>query len=134
MCGFGLGFHAVEEQIIGVMEAENLHVMEAEIHDAEHLLMIEEEHLVPVSASRKPKLVKLVAPLRLIRSGKMADRLGNRKAAKHRARKHVRSDGMVLNFDEIVPEEGADEERGNDKRKTQYLTLPLDLRPAIHQL
>jgi hypothetical protein len=27
---------------------------------------------------------------------------------------------MVLNFDEIVPEEGADVEKGNGKRKTRY--------------
>jgi hypothetical protein len=61
-----------------------------------------------------------MAPLKLIRSGKMADRSGNRKVTKHMARKHVRSDGMVLEFDEIVPEEGADMEKGNGKRKAHH--------------
>jgi hypothetical protein len=65
--------------------------------------MIEEERSVIVSAPRKPKPVKLMVPLKLIRSGKMADRSDNHKTTKHMTRKHVRSDGMVLNFDEIVP-------------------------------
>ncbi len=100
-------FLDVEEEILDVMEAENLHV-------------IEEERSVPVSAPRKPKGVKLMAPLKLIRSGKMADRSGNRKVTKHMARKHVRSDGMVLNFDEIVPEEGAVVDKGNGKKKAHH--------------
>jgi hypothetical protein len=61
-----------------------------------------------------------MVPLKLIRSGKMADRSGNRKVTRHMSMKHVRSDGMVLNFEEIVPEEGVDVEKGDDKRKTQY--------------
>jgi hypothetical protein len=65
-----------------------------------------------------------VDPLRLIRSGKLADRSGNRKAKKHMTRKHVRSDGLVLNFDEIV-EEGADMEKGNGKRKARYYAFRL---------
>jgi hypothetical protein len=90
-------FLDVEEEILDLMEEENLHV-------------IEEERSVPVSAPRKPKRFKLMAPLNLIRSGKMTDRSGNRKVTRHIARKHVRSDDMVLNFDEIVPEGGADRE------------------------
>ena len=128
MRGFGLGFYAAEEEIMGVMEAGNIHVIEDEnigVMDAENHFMIEEERTVPMPAPKKPKRFKLVAPLRLIRSGKMADRLGNRKATKHRARKHVRSDGMMLNFDEIVPEEGEDEEKGNGKKKTQYYAFLL---------
>jgi hypothetical protein len=35
------------------------------------------------------------------------------------ARKHARSDGMVLNLDETVPEEGADVDKGDGKRKTR---------------
>jgi hypothetical protein len=90
-------FLDVEEEILDLMEEENLHV-------------IEEERSVPVSAPRKPKRFKLMAPLNLIRSGKMTDRSGNRKVTRHIARKHVRSDDMVIKFDEIVPEDGADRE------------------------
>ncbi len=103
-------FIEVEEEILDVMESEKLHV-------------IKEERSVPVSAPRKTKRVKLMVPLKLIRSVKMVDRSGNRKVTKHMSRKHVRSDGMVLNFDEIVPEEGADVEKGNVKRKSQYYTF-----------
>jgi hypothetical protein len=133
--GFGLGFHVMEtenlhvfeEEFLDVMTVENLHVLEEEFFDVEGVILdvmevenlhvIEEESSVPVSASRKPKRVKLMAPLKLIRSGKMSDRSDNHKVTKHMTRKHVRSDGMVLNFDEIVPEEGADVEKGNGKRK-----------------
>ncbi len=143
--GFGLGFHVmevenlhvleekfldVEEEILDVMTVENLHVLEEEFLDVEeeildvmeteNLHVIEEERWVPVTAPRKPKRVKLMAPLKLIRSGKMADRSGNRKVTRQMARKHVRSDGMVLNFDEIVPEDGADREKSNGKRKAQF--------------
>jgi hypothetical protein len=75
---------------------------------------------VPVTVPRKPKRVKLMAPLKLIRSSKMADRSGNRKVTRQMTRKHVRSDGMVLNFDEILPEDGADREKSNDKKKAQF--------------
>ena len=137
MRGFGLGFHVIEtenlhvfeEEFLDVMTEENLHVLEEEFLDieeeildvmeAENLHVIEEERSVPVSAPRKPKRVKLMAPLKLIRSGKMADRSGNRKATKHMARKHVRSDGMVLNLNEIVPEEGADVEKEGDGKSEQ---------------
>jgi hypothetical protein len=53
--------------------------------DTENLHVIEEERSVPVSAPKKLKSVKLIAPLRLIKSGKVADRSGNRKTTKHRA-------------------------------------------------
>jgi hypothetical protein len=119
----------VEEEILDVMSAENLHVVEEESFDveeeildvmeAENLHVIEEERSVPVSTPRKPKRVKLMTP-KLIRSGKMTDRSDNHKVTKHMARKKVRSDGMVLNFDEIVSEEGADVEKGDGKRKVQY--------------
>jgi hypothetical protein len=128
MRGFGLGFYAAEEEIMVVMEAGNIHVIEDEIigvMDAENPFMIEEERTVPMPAPRKPKRFKLVSPLRLIRSGNMADRSVNRKAKKHMARKHGRSDGMVLNLDEIVPEEGADMEKGNGKRKSRYYAFRL---------
>ena len=54
--GFGLGFH--------VMEVENLHVEEEilDVMEAENLHVIEEERSVPVSAPRKPKRIRLVAP------------------------------------------------------------------------
>jgi hypothetical protein len=82
--------------------------------------VIEEECSVPVSAPRKPKQVKLMAPLKVIRSGKMTDRSDNPKVTKTMVREHVRSDGMVLNFDDIVPEEGADVEKGNGKKKAHH--------------
>ncbi len=75
---------------------------------------------MPVSAPRKPKRVNLMDPLKVIRSGKMADRSDNLMVTKHMAWKHVRSDGMVLNFDEIVPKEGSDAEKGHVNRKTDY--------------
>jgi hypothetical protein len=128
MRGFGLGFYATEEEIMVVMEAGNIHVIEDEIigvMDTENPFMIEEECTVTMSAPNKPKRFKLGAPVRLIRSDKMADRSGNRKAKKHMTRKHVRSDGLVLNFDEIVPEEGADMEKGNGKRKARYYVFRL---------
>jgi hypothetical protein len=109
-------FLDVEEEILDVMEAENLHV-------------IEEERSVPVSVPRKPKRFKLMAPLNLIRSGKMTDRSGNRKVTRHMTRKHVRSDGMVLNFDVIVPEAGADREKSNYKRKAQCYVFRLGPQP-----
>ncbi len=109
-------FLDVEEEILDVMTTENLHVFEEEFLDveeeildvmeAENLHVIEEERSVTVSAPRKPKRVKLMAPLKLIRSGKIPDRSGHHKVTKNMARKHVQSDGMELNFDEIVPEEG----------------------------
>jgi hypothetical protein len=122
--------HVFEEELLDVMTEENLHVFEEEFLDveeeildvmeAENLHVIEEERSVPVSAPRKPKRVKLMAPMKLIRSDKMADRSGNRKVTRHMTRKHVRFDGMVLNFDEIVTEDGPDREKSNGKRKTQF--------------
>ncbi len=99
--GFGLGFH--------LMEAESLHVMEEESLD-----MMEAERLVPVSAPIKPKRLRLRAPVSLIRSGKMTDRSGNRKATKHMGRKHVRSDRMVLNFEGLPPRCKGTRESAND--------------------
>ena len=82
---------------------------------------------VPISKPTRfnPKRFNLMTPVKLVSSGKKPDASDSRKKMKQAERNYAQSDAMVLDFDEIVPEERTGVDDDIDQRRAKFYAFHL---------